>query len=197
MSTTSPVSERSFAKRVTDGLEPKNWILGLTVLVGWHADRFAGIGWGLLGALFAAVLPIMFIKFGMKRGKWADRHVGVKAHRLIVMTFIIASVTTGIVLMATLGAPRIMIALIAAMLTTLAALMAITTAWKISVHAAVSSGAVAMLAIVYGPPMLAAYGLVALVGWSRVKLGDHTRNQVLAGAVLGAAIAAGTFLAIR
>ena len=192
---TAPTS--SFARKVTDGLEPKNWILAVTLLVGWQVDRLAGIGWGLLGALFAAVIPITFIKFGMKRGRWADRHVGVKQHRLIVMIFIIASVSAGIALMIGLGAPRTMTALIAAMLTTLAALMAITTVWKISVHAAVSSGAVAMLTMVYGPIALTGYALVALVGWSRVELRDHTRGQVVAGAILGAAVAAATFAVFR
>lgn len=194
MSTTTTTRPARF---VTDAFEPKNWIIALTVLVGWHVDRIGGIGWGLLGALFAAVLPITFIKYGMRRGRWADRHVGVKQHRLIVMTFIIASVATGIALMATLGAPRAMVALIVSMLTTLAALMAITTKWKISVHAAVSSGAVVLLALTYGSWMLLLYPLVALVGWSRIALKDHTRAQVTAGALLGAAVAAATFLLIR
>jgi membrane-associated phospholipid phosphatase len=194
MSTTAPTRPARF---VTDAFEPKNWIIALTVLVGWHVDRIAGIGWGLLGALFAAVIPITFIKYGMRRGRWADRHVGVKQHRLIVMTFIIASVATGIALMATLGAPRAMVALIVSMLTTLAALMAITTKWKISVHAAVSSGAVVLLALTYGPWMLLLYPLVALVGWSRIALKDHTPAQVTAGVLLGAAVAAATFLLIR
>lgn len=194
MSTTASTRPARF---VTDAFEPKNWIIALTVLVGWHVDRIAGIGWGLLGALFAAFIPITFIKYGMRRGRWADRHVGVKQHRLIVMTFIIASVATGIVLMATLGAPRTMVALIVSMLTTLAALMAITTRWKISVHAAVSSGAVVLLALTYGEWMLLLYPLVALVGWSRIALKDHTPAQVAAGVLLGAAVAAATFLLIR
>jgi membrane-associated phospholipid phosphatase len=83
------------------------------------------------------------------------------------------------------------------MLVTLAGLMAITVKWKISVHSAVSSGAVAMLALAYGPWMLAGYVLVALVGWSRIALRDHTPAQVVAGAALGAAIAFATFAALR
>lgn len=185
------------ARFVTDAFEPKNWILLVTVLVGWNADRIAGIGWGLLGALFAAIIPVLFIKYGMKKGRWADRHVGVRQHRLVVMTFIIASVAVGIALLIWLGAPRSVIALIVAMLVTLANLMAITVKWKISVHAAVSSGAVAMLALAYGPWMLAGYALVALVGWSRVALRDHTPAQVLAGAALGAGIAAAAFALLR
>ncbi|MBW1597722.1 hypothetical protein [Streptomyces sp. JJ38] len=189
--TTAP--PRSTARLITDGFEPKNWIIALTVLVGWRVDGLAGIGWGLFGALFAAVLPVLFITFGIRRGTWADRHLGVRQQRLVVMVFIIASVTTGTVLMGAFGAPRAMIALIAAMIATLVVLMAITVVWKVSVHAAVSSGSVAILALVYGPWALLAYPLVALVGWSRVELRDHTTAQVLAGTGLGALVAAGTF----
>ncbi|MFI6131239.1 hypothetical protein [Micromonospora sp. NPDC051141] len=38
--------------------------------------------------------------------------------------------------------------------------------------------------------------LAAAVGWSRVRLRDHTGPQVLAGAALGAPLAAATFLAL-
>lgn len=185
------------ARLVTDLLEPKNWIILVAVLIGWSADQAAGIGWALIAITFAAVLPIAFIKRGMKRGSWADRHVGVKQHRLIVMAFIIASVGTGLALLKLLGGPAAVTALVVAMLATLAALMAITTKWKISVHSAVSSGAVAMLALAYGPWMLAGYSLVALVGWSRIALRDHTPAQVVAGAALGAAVAAAVFAALR
>ncbi|WP_416985065.1 hypothetical protein [Streptomyces sp. T028] len=189
--------ESRAARLVTDGFEPKNWILVVTLLVGWHADGLAGVGWGLFGALFAAVIPVLFIKLGVRRGTWADRHLGVRQQRLVVMVFIICSVTTGTLLMSFLGAPSAMVALIAAMVSTLVILMAITFAWKISVHAAVSSGSIAILALAYGPWSLAAYSLVALIGWSRVALRDHTPAQVVAGAALGSVVAGVTFGLLR
>jgi len=193
---TTPPESRA-ARLVTDYFEPKNWILVVTLLVGWHADKLAGVGWGLFGALFAAVIPVLFIKVGIKRGTWADRHLGVRQQRLVVLVFIICSVTTGTLLMGLLGAPSAMVALIAAMVATLVVIMAITFAWKISVHAAVSSGSVAILALTYGPWLLAAYPLVALIGWSRIALRDHTPAQVAAGTALGAVVAAATFAGLR
>ncbi|WP_239516265.1 MULTISPECIES: hypothetical protein [unclassified Streptomyces] len=198
MTTTLIRSEESRAARlVTDGLDPKTWIIADTVLIGWHTGRLAGIGWGLLGCLFAAAIPLAFIKYGIRRGRWADRHVGQRQQRLVVMTFIIFSVATGILLLWAFDAPRTMIALIAAMLATLAALLAVTRAWKISVHAAVSCGSLAMLAMTYGPWVLLASPVVAVVGWSRIELKDHTVAQVIAGAALGAAVAAATFALVR
>ncbi|MGW7437612.1 hypothetical protein [Streptomyces sp. NPDC054849] len=195
---TRPHASRSRAARlITDGLDPKTWIVADTILIGWHTSRLAGIGWGLLGCLFAAVIPLAFITYGVRRGRWADRHVGQRQQRIIVMTFIIASVATGIVSLRVFSAPQTMIALIAAMLVTLAALLAVTPVWKISVHAAVSSGSVAMLAMTYGPWVLLACPLVAAVGWSRVALEDHTLAQVLAGTAVGGVVAAVTFALAR
>ncbi|MFE9929338.1 hypothetical protein [Streptomyces sp. NPDC005533] len=185
------------ARLITDGLDPKTWIIADTLLIGWHTGGLAGIGWGLVGCLFAAGVPLAFITYGIRRGRWADRHVGQRQQRIVVMAVVIASVATGTALLWAVGAPRTMIALIAAMLSTVAALLAVTPAWKISVHAAVSSGSVAMLTVTYGPWALLVCPVVALVGWSRVELEDHTLGQVLVGAAVGGAIAAGTFALLR
>jgi membrane-associated phospholipid phosphatase len=76
------------------------------------------------------------------------------------------------------------------MLGSVAVLAAITTVWKVSIHCAVASGSVTLLALLFGPWVTPAYALVALTAWSRVALKDHTIAQVLAGIVLGAAAAA-------
>jgi membrane-associated phospholipid phosphatase len=69
--------------------------------------------------------------------------------------------------------------------------------WKISIHCAVASGSVTLLAFLYGPWLCVGYILVTLTAWSRVELGDHTRAQVLAGTVLGALAAAASYALIR
>jgi membrane-associated phospholipid phosphatase len=50
-----------------------------------------------------------------------------------------------------------------------------------------------VLIIVFGPWLVLGATLVALIGWSRVRLADHTVPQVLAGTVVGAGLAAVTF----
>ncbi|MCM2518283.1 phosphatase PAP2 family protein [Streptomyces griseoincarnatus] len=193
MTTDVRPSESRLARRITDWLEPKNWIIAVTLLVGWHTAQWTGVAWGVVGALFAAVIPITFIKSGIRKGHWGDRHVGEKPARLVVMAVILLSVATGIVLMLVAGAPHTMVGLIVSMLVTLAILTAITFAWKISVHQAVSAGACAMLVQTYGPWMALGFLLVIVVGWSRVELRDHTRNQVIAGTILGTIVAAAVF----
>ena len=180
----------SLASRVTYLLEPKNWLIATVVLIGGHADGLAGVGWGLLAAFFVAVLPAVFISYGIRRGRWEDRNVGARRPRLVVLAFITASVATGLILLVVLGAPVLLTGYLAFMLASVAVLAVITTVWKISIHCAVASGSVTILALTYGAPVLAGYLLVGLLGWSRVAVRDHSWLQAAGGAVLGAAAAA-------
>jgi hypothetical protein len=191
-----PVKDRTAAERVTYLLEPKNWIIATVVIVGWHADGVAGLGWGLLAAFFAGVVPTLFITRGIRHGRWDDRNVGAKRPRLIVLTFITASLAAGLGLLVALGAPAELSAYFGCMLVSVAVLAAITTIWKISIHCAVACGSVTILGLMYGPRVIPAYALVALTAWSRVALKDHTTAQVIAGCVLGAAAAAVTYAII-
>jgi membrane-associated phospholipid phosphatase len=187
---------QAWARRVTYWLEPKNWLIVTVLAVGWHADGRAGLGWGLVAALFTAVLPTLFITAGVRHGRWSDRNVGARRPRLIVLAFIMASVAAGLVLLVVFGAPRLLTGYLVFMLGSVVALAAITFVWKISIHCAVASGSVAILALSFGPLVLPAYALVALLGWSRTALADHTVTQVVVGSVLGAGAAALAYAAL-
>jgi membrane-associated phospholipid phosphatase len=184
---------QAWARRCTDLLEPTNWLIVTVLAVGWHADGRAGLGWGLLAALFAGVMPAVLLSYGVRRGLWSDRTVGARRPRLIVLGFITGSVAAGLVVLAVAGAPRLLTGYLAFMLGSVAVLAAITSREKISIHCAVASGSVATLALSFGPLLLVGYVLVALLCWSRVALGDHTVLQVIAGSVLGAGAAAAAY----
>ena len=188
--------DRSAAEWVSYLLEPKNWIIATTLAVGWHADGAVGLAWGAVAALFAAVIPMVFISRGVRRGQWTDRYVGATRPRLIVLAFIIASLATGLVLLVTLGAPRELSWYFGCVLVSVAALAGITTVWKISIHCAVAAGSVTILTLLFGPWLTPAYVLVALTAWSRVVVKDHTAAQVIAGSLLGVAAAAVTYALI-
>jgi membrane-associated phospholipid phosphatase len=184
---------QAWARRCTDLLEPTNWLIVTVLAIGWHADGRAGLGWGLLAALFAGVIPAVFLSYGVRRGLWSDRTVGARRPRLIVLGFIMGSVAAGLVVLVVAGAPRLLTGYLAFMLGSVAVLAAITSREKISIHCAVASGSVAILALSFGPLLLVGYVLVALLCWSRVALGDHTVLQVIAGSVLGAGAAVAAY----
>jgi membrane-associated phospholipid phosphatase len=181
---------------VTDVLNPENWVIALVCLLGWKSDGLAGVCWGLLVGLFAAILPVLFVQYGIRHWQWTSRNVGVRRERLAALGFIVASDAAGVLTLLVLRAPRAMTGYLAAMLVTSAVITAITFAWKISVHCVVASATVALVALTYDTVVLLGFALVALVAWSRVRLRAHTTAQVIAGALLGAAAGALAFLAV-
>ncbi|WP_234325445.1 hypothetical protein [Streptomyces sp. NRRL S-146] len=189
--------QNTTARRITDWLDPKNVIIAVSALTGLAQDNpLTGLAWALEAILFAAVIPVAYIKYGIKKGQWADRHVGQRQRRMLLIPIIMASVGAGIGGMVWLDAPRPMLALVLAMLATLAMLLPITAFWKISVHTSVSAGALAMLATTYGPLVWLAAPIVAAIAWSRVKLRAHTLAQTIAGALAGAVVAGLVFASI-
>lgn len=180
------LTRSSAARTVTYLLEPKNWIIATVVAVGWDARGLHGLYWGLVAALFAGAAPALFITLGIRRGRWADRNVGAKNARLVVLAFIVASVAAGLIVLTAFGAPRELTGYFVFMLVSVTILAAVTTIWKISIHCAVASGSVTILALIFGPQVTPAYALTALTAWSRVEMKDHSTAQVIAGSVLGA-----------
>jgi membrane-associated phospholipid phosphatase len=188
------MSDRSLARLVADALEPGNWIIVLVVLLGWHAGGLAGIGWGLVAGLFAAILPALFVRYGVRHWQWTSRRVSRRPERMAALAFTVASHAAGAAALLALRAPRAMTGYVLGMLATSIAVTAISGGWKISVHCTVASATVALLALAYGPAVLPGYALVTLVAWSRVALGDHTTAQVAGGVALGVIAAVLTHL---
>jgi hypothetical protein len=50
--------------------------------------------------------------------------------------------------------------------------------------------------LTYSPAFWALTIAMAAIAWSRVELGDHTRHQVIGGAIVGAAVGGGLFAAL-
>jgi hypothetical protein len=186
---------RPTARAVSDWLEPRAWIIAVTIAVGAGTAGLAGAGWAVLAVIAATVVPTLVIRHGVRLGRY-DRHLGDRHQRIPVMLFIIGSVGACLALLALAGAPRTVIVLTLTMLAAITVLTAVTTAWKISIHCATACGAATVLVITFGPALAVTYLLVGLVSWSRLALRDHTLAQVTAGLAAGAASAL-IYLALR
>jgi hypothetical protein len=169
------------------------------LIVGWHAGEAPGVSrwWGLPGAVFAAGIPLAYVLRGVRQGRLTSHHIPEREHRLVPLLFGIASVAAGLVALIALGAPRDVVALLGAGGTGLVVFTAVTHWWKMSIHAGVAAGTAATLTAVYGPAALLSVPFVVLACWARVRLSAHTVAQVVTGAVVGAAIAATVFPALR
>ncbi|MFD8529470.1 hypothetical protein ACFV0L_18820 [Streptosporangium canum] len=173
---------------MTEVFAPAHLVISLPLLVGAVSSGWAGLGWGALAAGLCGGIPFAVIALGVKSGRFGNRHITSRTERPKLVAIIVALVVTALGLLVVLGAPRVMVACVAIMLATLAVVGPITMVWKVSFHTAVAAGAVAMLAqVLPAVPVYVVGGLlVALTGWSRVVIRDHTPAQVLVGAMAGA-----------
>ncbi|EWM12635.1 hypothetical protein [Kutzneria sp. 744] len=173
------------AKWVSDVLDPKNVVVAGLVVIGWRTGGPTGLAWALLAVVFAGVVPGVVIRLGIVRGSWHDPHVRTRQARLVVIPLVMVSVCGCIVLFAVLGAPPVLVGALIAMMTVLVPLFLVTLAWKVSVHAAVGSGAVTAFMALLSPWWGLGFAAVAAVGWSRVVLREHTIAQTVVGALIG------------
>lgn len=194
----APVPDR-IARLTSEILGPAGLVAAQLLAVGWHAGEQPGVSrwWGLPGALFAAGIPMAYVLRGVRKGHLTNHHIPEREHRRGPLLFGIASLTVGILALTWLDAPRDVLALLTAGGVGLVIFTAVTHWWKMSIHAGVAAGTLAVLVAVYGPIALAGAPLVALTCWARVHLSAHTRAQVIAGALVGALVAGTIFPALR
>jgi len=180
------------ARVITEVFAPVVLIVVVTLVVSVHAAGAArGLGLALVAMTFAGGVPYAAILLGVRCGGIGDHHVSAREQRPRILAIGVISVALGLVVLHWLDAPRALFALLAAMGTGGVVSLAISTFWKISIHAASAAGTVACLAILVSRWWLWALPVIALTCWARVTLHDHTPAQVIIGAIVGAVVAAG------
>ncbi|SNT37404.1 hypothetical protein SAMN05216276_103765 [Streptosporangium subroseum] len=179
------------ARWVTGLFAPQILVIGLPPIVGLLADGWSGAAWGLVASALCGGVPAGVILAGVRSGRLDSHHLVDRASRTKPLLVAVAAVLVALLLLIFLGAPRLLVATVTAMLAALAVTIPITLRWKISFHAAVSAGTVLVLAqVLPAVPTLGVGALiVATVCWARVRLAHHTPAQVVAGALTGAGTA--------
>lgn len=145
--------------------------------------------WGVGYLALAVLLPTLYVAWLVRRGEITDMQLPNRRQRLKPYLFAIACMGAAALALQWAQAPRLLqqIALINVMQS--AALLLATLRWKISAHCA-SMGALAVLTwMLFGIGSLPFCAAVPAVAWSRVRLKRHDVLQVLAGAMLGIAVA--------
>jgi hypothetical protein len=185
------------ARLVTEVMSPVVLVVVVTLIVAvYSAGVGRGLVLGLVATFFAVGFPYGLVLIGVRRGQLTDHHISRREQRPRFMTIALASVATGLLVLHWLDAPGALFALVASMVAGVAVALAVTSFWKISIHAATAAGMVASLAILVSPWWSLLVPLVVLTGWARVEIRDHTPFQVCVGAVVGAVVAAGVLVVV-
>ncbi|MEO3790242.1 hypothetical protein ABGB14_08515 [Nonomuraea sp. B10E15] len=185
------------ARQVTNLLAPQVLVIVMPPLVGLLAQGWSGAAWGLVASAFCGGVPAAVIAVGVRSGRLDSHHIVDRARRTRPLLAAVAAVLVALALLVLMGAPRLLVATVTAMLAALAVTVPITLRWKISFHAAVCAGTVVVLAHVLPswPAAVAGAAVVALVCWARVRLTHHTWPQVVAGTAVGALVTWATLAA--
>jgi len=135
-------------------------------------------------AFFVCILPYLVMIYMVRAGIIPDMFASDRRTRTKPFLAVIGSYAGGMIALILLQAPRMLTALMACYVINSIVMMLITQVWKISVHASGIAGPSTFLLHQLGIVMLPFFLLVLPIGWARLELRAHTRNQVLAGALL-------------
>ncbi len=141
----------------------------------------------ILAVVFASIMPMLgIVVFARTEGldyDIPDRRARARPFEIAILSYVIGFLT-----LVTLKTSILVSGLMLAYLINTTAMFLITLGWKISVHAAGVTGPLSFLVFRLGPIWGLLYLLVVPVGLIRLRLGQHTVLELLAGAVLSAAL---------
>jgi membrane-associated phospholipid phosphatase len=148
----------------------------------------AGLRWAGLCILAAVLPPTIFYRLRLRHGVYGDEDVSIRQQRNELYLFGFGWVLVTTIALVPLGAPRPLLGVMCVALALGLIGGLINLFWKISVHSA-SIASAATIALIYSRDLGIGLWVCALaVGWARVRTGNHTPMQVLAGLSSAAAI---------
>jgi membrane-associated phospholipid phosphatase len=151
------------------------------------ANYAAGLSWAGLCILALVLPPTLFYIVRLRQGTYGDGDISIRQQRNELYLFGFVWVLVMTLALIPLGVPSSLLAVMTAALAMGLIGGVVNLFWKISVHSA-SIAATATVALLYSRGLGLALWICALfVGWARVRTGNHTPIQVLAG-FLSAAI---------
>lgn len=165
-------------------------------LIGTRAPGLPNAAYGLqwAAACIATIITptALYFYYRLFRGDFSDDDVSHRSERTGLYLVSILSTIVGSGLLYLLGLPTIFLRLLVTAVAVTGICMLINFRWKISVHSA-SIATLATLATIFLQGMGIVLWLCAtVVGWARIRTGNHTPMQVLAGwlvAVVGVLLA--------
>lgn len=162
-----------------------------TLLILFSAMETGGIRmwqWMFMQMSTSLLVPCFYVLYLVKHGKITDLEIYQRRQRYLPNIIFFACSLVCLVLMLIFNAPIEMIMVAAAGLLLLFVLAVVNYLYKISAHVAAASIFAFILWRIMGNALLPGLTLIPLVAWSRLTLHRHTRGQVIAGFIAGAAV---------
>ncbi len=142
--------------------------------------------WTAFSFVFICIV-LLFILLGIFFGIFSNMAVSNRKQRPILFLFSIILLILYAICVVVLNGPKILLFASLFMAFSFVILDFINMKIKASVHVAAVSSFILLFSLMYGTIFLfLSIPLVFLIGWSRIKMGRHTKEEVLLGGFLGA-----------
>ncbi len=135
--------------------------------------------------VFSVILVPAYIFFLKGQGLVDSIDITIREQRINPLRMAVVSYFIGFLLLKTAGASSLAQGLMFCYATNTLLIVLITNWWKVSVHTTAISGPLVVMAYQFGNVISPFFGLIPLVGVSRLILKRHTVAQVLVGAAIG------------
>jgi membrane-associated phospholipid phosphatase len=184
----SPEWKDRWARIVSGVLSPLSIAIAAVAVAGYAINDESALSWIALYIALSILPPTLYIMYLVRKGIVTDFHLNVRKER--TKPFLIMTANTAVVflVMLLLGAPKLILIVIATAVLQLFFMLLITLRWKISGHCTAVAGLVVLALALFGENLLPSTLLIPLVAWSRIRLKRHTPAQTVAGSFMGAVI---------
>ncbi len=144
----------------------------------------------LLMTLAISVLPVLLMVYFLVRFRKLDSFFNNPREQrstVYILTSLLGAVDCTVLWY--FSAPKLVAVVFTAGFVAVIIFMIVNYFWKISLHTAFVAGSVVVLIIVYGENAAWSLPALPLIGWSRIRLKQHSFMQVIAGGLLAGLIA--------
>jgi membrane-associated phospholipid phosphatase len=180
----------SIANLTSNILNPFLLALVIIVMLAFEArpNPASALRWALVLAVISLAPVLLIAAYFVRKGKLDSLMSSIRQQRTEIYLLAGAVIAVDYIILRLISAPQLLIAALGTGMIMILLFMCINFWWKISVHAAVVTGLVTVMVLIYGWLAMLSVILVFLMGWARVILKEHTLAQVITGALLSAAV---------
>lgn len=178
--------DRRVARWISRVTSPPVLAVGGTFLTASEIASRSAWFWAFFIVLFTIGGPAGYVYWLKRRGKVTDFDVYLREQRFWPYIVSLSCGAISWLILAVFHAPRLFTVISGATVAQGLIMFLINQRWKISAHASGTAGMAVLVCELLGRASMPILLIIPLVGWSRVRLGRHTRGQVIAGSALGA-----------
>jgi len=142
--------------------------------------------WAAIYVVLACIVPSLYIVVMVLRGSITDIHMRVRTQRVRPFLVSLVCIALAWMILRTIDAEPLLQVFALISLIEIAAMLAITLFWQISIHMMSMCSAVIVMGTLFGlRAFFISASLIVLVGAARYTLKRHTLAQLIAGGALG------------